>query len=805
MYDHAEIEAKWQAIWEQRKAFLTPEDAAKTKYYCLDMFPYPSGDGLHIGHTRIYTASDIISRLKRAQGYSVLHPMGWDAFGLPTENYAIKTGTQPKVITEQNINTFRRQMRQHGFSYDWSREVNTTDPHYYKWTQWIFLQLFKQGLAYQDTVAINWCPKDKTGLANEEVVNGRCDRCGTVVERREMQQWLLKITDYAEQLLADLKNLDWPEKIKRMQVNWIGKSEGMRVKFEIASDVNTKVEVFTTRPDTLFGATYLVLAPEHKLVEKLTTEEQKSAVAEYIKVAGQKSDLERTDLQKTKTGVFSGSFAINPVNNKEIPIWIADYVLASYGTGAIMAVPAEDERDAEFAEKYHLPVVPVIVSDENTKIIADLEQNGITKSETNYRLRDWVFSRQRYWGEPIPIVHCPKCGAVAVPEEQLPLQLPEVDRYQPTGTGESPLAAVEEWVNTECPNCGGPAKRETDTMPQWAGSSWYYLRFIDPHNPTELADKKLLKHWIPVDCYVGGAEHAVLHLLYARFWHKFLHDQGIVPGTEPFKRLESVGIVSSNAYKDKEGKWVHYNDVTLDGEMAFEKKTGEVLSVTVEKMSKSKGNVISPDFVIEKYGADVLRVYSMFMGPWSEVIAFDLKGLEGSVRFLKKVYALLDIVSYVDTEPSLENARLLNESIKKVTNDIEQFHFNTAVSQLMILTNAIIEQQSLTEDQLSVLVQLLAPFAPHIAEEMWQKLGHTNLVMEETWPEAQTMTDANTETEVIVQVNGKVRDRITVKVGLDTKDLENLALDLPRIKELTKSGIVKVITVPDKLVNIVVK
>ncbi len=583
MYEPKKLEQKWQQFWEESKLNVGVDDSSKQKMYVLDMFPYPSGDGLHVGHSRIYTASDVVARMKRMQGYNVLHPMGWDAFGLDTENYAIKTGTHPKVVTAKNTANFKRQMQAQAFSYDWTREFSTTDPEYYKWTQWIFIQLFKKGLAYEAQVPINWCPKDKTGLANEEVVNGRCVRCSTIVERRNMRQWLLKITAYAERLLQDLEGLQWPEHIKTMQRNWIGRSEGAQIKFLLAEKPDEFIEVFTTRPDTLFGATYVVVSPEHMLVKRLVTDDHHNEVEEYIEQAGKKSDLERAELQKEKTGVFTGSYAINPVNGAKIPIWVADYVLASYGTGAIMAVPAHDERDHEFAKKYDLPMVEVLQPNESNKsnmsnganksalltgegvlissskynglftleakqkIVADLQKKGLAVPKVQYKLRDWVFSRQRYWGEPIPIVHCPKCGTVSVPEDQLPVVLPDVEKYQPTGTGESPLAALDSWVNTKCPNCAGPAKRETNTMPQWAGSSWYFLRFIDPHNEHTLADRQKLDHWMPVDIYVGGAEHAVLHLLYARFWHKFLFDLGVVPEKEPFLRLESVGLILATA------------------------------------------------------------------------------------------------------------------------------------------------------------------------------------------------------------------------------------------------------------------
>ncbi len=839
-YDPHKIEKKWQAAWEELKSSATPEDQSKSKQYILDMFPYPSGDGMHIGHVRIYTASDIVARMKRMQNFAVLHPTGWDAFGLPTENYAIKTGVSPAEATEKNVSNIRRQMKELGFSYDWDREVNTTDPTYYKWTQWIFVQMFKAGLAYEAEIPINWCPKDKTGLANEEVINGRCDRCGTTVEKRLMKQWVLKITDYAERLLNDLDSLDWPEKIKLMQRNWIGRSEGASVKFQFENDSNQHIEIFTTRPDTLFGATYMVLAPEHLLVDSLVTEEQRLVVDQYIQEAQKKSEIERSATDKSKTGVFTGAYAINPVNNEKIPIWVADYVLMGYGTGAIMAVPAHDERDWAFAKKYDLPIKAVIhanrqpavsresdsgqarmtdiYSGEGTlinsggyndltsqearkKIVYDLHKKGLAESKIQYKLRDWVFSRQRYWGEPIPIVHCKNCGTVAVPEDQLPIELPKVEKYQPTGTGESPLASVENWVNVNCPNCNGPARRETNTMPQWAGSCWYYLRFIDPHNNSAFADQEKLKHWLPVDIYLGGAEHAVLHLLYARFWHKFLFDHKLVPTNEPFQRLESVGIVLSNAYKDEQGHYVHNNDVVLDGEMAFHKTTGQVLTPETEKMSKSKGNVVSPDALIEKYGADVLRVYAMFLGPWDEMSMFDIQGMEGANRFLKKARNLLDMKR--DQEDNVALEKIIAQTVIKVTDDIEHFHFNTAVSQLMILANHFIETAHFSASQLKTFVQLLAPFAPHSAEEMWEELGGEESVFSASWPTKDEEKARETEVTVVIQVNGTVRGRLTVTAGLSKDEIIEHALADANVKRNVSGTIRQTIFIPDKLINFV--
>lgn len=874
MYKPHEIESKWQKYWTDAKLYQATEDKSKTKKYILDMFPYPSGDGLHVGHPRVYVASDVVARKARMDGANVLHPMGWDAFGLPAENYALKHGVHPKISTAKNIANFRRQFDMLGFSYDWSREVNTTDPKYYKWTQWIFLQMFKKGLAYQANMAINWCPKDKIGLANEEVVNGKCDLCGTPVERRQISQWMLKITAYADRLLKDLEGLDWPESIKTMQHNWIGRSEGASVKYklDLTDELDSFIEVFTTRPDTLFGATYMVLAPEHPLVGQITTEDKKADVEAYIKESAKKSDLERTELQKTKTGVFTGAYAINPVNGQKIPVWIADYVLASYGTGAIMAVPAHDERDFEFAKNYHLLVIPVIsapetnwsnetnwtnwsnengaytgdgvlvnsasyngltVAEAKKAIVEDLEKKGLAKFEVNYRLRDWVFSRQHYWGEPIPIIHCPKCGTVSVPDDELPVLLPEVERYEPSGTGESPLATMSDWVNTTCPSCGGSAKRETDTMPQWAGSSWYWLRFTDAHNDDALASKDALKYWTPVDTYVGGAEHAVLHLLYARFWNKFLFDIGVVPTTEPFMKLKSVGLILANAYKDSAGRWVHYDDIVFDGDTAFHKTTGEILQPEIEKMSKSKGNVINPDFVVEKYGADSLRVYTMFLGAWNEMSLFNLSSIEGSSRFLKKVYLLIDKAyrnvipanariypdgslshpSHMATEwrsksgmtAERSNAikRLAAKTILKVTDDIENFRFNTAISQLMIYNNALSELKEVSKEDLEILTQLLAPFAPYLAEELWEKLGHKPSIFQTNWPRADQKDAADEEVEIVIQINGRVRSRLTVPAGLSKEELIEKAKTDPSAQKYLTAPIKQSIVVPDKLVNFV--
>ena len=830
MYKPHEIEQKWQKKWEEQSK-ASKKDAGK-KLYVLDMFPYPSSDGLHLGHVRIYTASDIVARKDRMDGFAVLHPTGWDAFGLPAENYAIKTGTHPRITTEKNIHNIKRQMKALGFSYDWDREVNTTDPQYYKWTQWIFLQLFKKGLAYEADIPINWCPKDKTGLANEEVINGRCDRCGTEVKRKQMRQWVLKITDYAERLLQDLDGLDWPEKIKLMQRNWIGASQGAKVRFLLAEKPDEFIEVFTTRPDTLFGATYVVLAPEHALAHQFTDTSHKSEVNAYIEKASKKSDLERTELQKEKTGVFTGGYVINPANGAKLPVWVADYVLARYGTGAIMAVPAHDERDWQFAKKHDLSVVPVITKDKGRtphtsgafvgegylinsdtynglstndareNIVNDLQKKGLAESTVQYKLRDWVFSRQRYWGEPIPIIHCPTCGAVPVPEDQLPVVLPELDDFQPTGTGESPLAKIQSWVTVECPNCHGPAKRETDTMPQWAGSSWYYLRFIDPHNNEKFADFDKLVRSLPVDCYLGGAEHAVLHLLYARFWHKFLYDQKLAPTPEPFQQLKSVGTVLANAYKDSQGRYVHFSDVVIDGDMAFHKETGEVLTPETEKMSKSKGNVISPDSLIEKYGADCLRLAVMFMAPWDQMTSFNVAVMEGTSHLLRKIDSLLDKKQTESDDKRV--AHSLEKVTDQITKDIERFHFNTAVSSLMIITNELSDQSVVKKTHLERLTLLLAPFAPHFAEEMWERLGHTDSVLSQKWPETSQEKIRDEEVEIVVQINGKVRGTFTALVGLSENELIEKALAQENVKKYLTGSVIKKIVVPNKLVNFVV-
>lgn len=811
------IEPKWQKYWEEHKTFRAVEDPAipkEKRRYVLDMFPYPSAQGLHVGHPEGYTATDIYCRYLRMRGYNVLHPMGFDAFGLPAENYAIKTGTHPATTTRANINRFREQIKALGFSYDWDREVSTCEPDYYKWTQWIFLKLFEKGLAYEAETPINWCPSCKTGLANEEVKEGCCDRCGTRVTRKRIRQWILKITAYAERLLQDLDELDWPEPVKLMQRNWIGRSEGANVIFQIEGHPE-QLEIYTTRPDTLFGATYMVLAPEHPLVEKITTPEQRQAVQAYIEEAAKKSDLERTDLAKEKTGVFTGAYAINPVNGKKIPIWIADYVLISYGTGAIMAVPAHDERDWDFAKVFGLPIIQVVsptppqagedysktpstcfteegyavnsgdftglpTAEFKKKIVSWLESKGLGRRAVNYKLRDWIFSRQRYWGEPIPIVHCQHCGIVPLPEDQLPLTLPDVQSYAPTGTGESPLAAITEWVNTTCPRCGGPAKRETNTMPQWAGSCWYYLRYLDPKNDKALASREAIEYWMPVDLYVGGTEHAVLHLLYSRFWHKVLYDLGIVNTKEPFQRLVNQGMILGE-----------------DG----------------QKMSKSRGNVINPDDIIRDYGADSMRVYEMFMGPLEVSKPWSTAGLVGVSRFLERLWAIgekplcTDLSeSGLSEEDQQKLVRLLHKTIKKVSHDTETLNFNTAISQMMIYSGELAKAERIPRSLWEPFVLLLAPYAPHLAEELWQKLGYSESLAYAPWPTYDEELCKETEVTIVVQVNGKIRDKFNVAPGTSKEELEKTAQTLPGVQKWIEGHrVIKIISVPDKLVNIVVQ
>ncbi|EKS9963423.1 leucine--tRNA ligase [Enterococcus faecalis] len=800
-YNHKEIEKKWQKYWAKNNCFNTLDDPNKEKFYALDMFPYPSGQGLHVGHPEGYTATDILSRMKRAQGYNVLHPMGWDAFGLPAEQYALDTGNDPAEFTKKNIETFRRQINSLGFSYDWNREINTTDPEYYKWTQWIFTKLYEKGLAYEAEVAVNWVPELGTVISNEEVIDGKSERGGYDVVRRPMRQWMLKITAYADRLLEDLELVDWPESIKDMQRNWIGRSEGANVTFKVAG-TEESFTVFTTRPDTLFGATYTVLAPELELVKKITTPEQTAAVEAYIEETSKKSDLNRTDLAKEKTGVFTGAYAINPVNGQEIPIWIGDYVLASYGTGAIMAVPAHDERDYEFAKTFGIDTLPVIAGGDITteaytgdgphinsdflnglnkaeaiaKMNEWLEENHVGKKEVSYRLRDWLFSRQRYWGEPIPVIHWEDGTTTTVPESELPLRLPVTSDIRPSGTGESPLANIDEWVNVVDPETGMKGKRETNTMPQWAGSSWYYLRFIDPHNKNEIADFEKLKRWLPVDIYIGGAEHAVLHLLYARFWHKFLYDIGVVPTKEPFQKLYNQGMI---------------------------------LGENNEKMSKSRGNVVNPDDVVAKYGADTLRLYEMFMGPLDASIAWNENGLEGSRKFLDRVWRLI-----VDEEGKMRDrittindgrlTKVYHQTVKKVTEDMANLHFNTAISQLMVFVNEANKVDALPYEYVEGFVQLLAPIAPHIGEELWQILGNEESLTYVPWPTYDEAALVEDEVEVVFQVNGKLRGKQNVARGLSKEELEQIAMNHEAVKEFIEGKTVrKVIAVPDKLVNIV--
>ncbi len=824
-----DIDKKQQARWEKERLFASPRIPKGKKFYCLDMFPYPSGAGLHVGHPEGYTASDILTRYKLMNGFDVLHPMGWDAFGLPAENYAIATGIHPAVTTHKNIDNFRRQIKSLGLAYDWDREINTTDPSYYKWTQWIFLQLFKKGLAYESTVPINWCPSCKTGLANEEVFNGKCERCGHPIERKMLRQWMLKITAYAERLLEDLQGLDWPESTLAMQKNWIGKSKGAEVIFQI-DGTKDKLTVFTTRPDTLFGATYMVVSPEHPILQRIVTPQQKDAVAAYQAQAASKSDLERADLNKEKTGVFTGAYAINPVNGKKIPVWTSDYVLMGYGTGAIMAVPAHDERDYAFAKKFGLEIIEVIKSDKGVKeeaftgdgelinsgflnglrvreskakMIEWLKEKGFGQGKTMYKLRDWVFARQRYWGEPIPLVHCEKCGVVPLPEDQLPLVLPDMKNFEPSGTGESPLANATEWVNTTCPKCGGPAKRETNTMPQWAGSCWYYLRYMDPHNDKALVDPEIEKAYGPVDCYIGGAEHAVLHLLYARFWHKVLYDLGVVHTKEPFQKLRHQGMILAFSYRDKLGAYHGYDEIDFKDGKAFLKSNGEELSPMIEKMSKSKKNVINPDDILSQYGADAFRMYEMFMGPFEASKPWDMKGIEGVTRFLRRIMTWNESVKLTTASNPKEIEILKNKTVAKVTEDIETFHFNTAISALMVMFNEISKLDAISQDTFETFLKLLHPFAPHITEEIWQTSGHSGFLVKQPWPKADANLIAQEMVEVAIQVNGKVRDRLKIAANASKEEMEKAALSSEKIKRnLEGLEIKKIIVVPARIVSI---
>ncbi|PEF61655.1 leucine--tRNA ligase [Bacillus cereus] len=798
-FNHQEIEKKWQGYWEKNKTFRTPDETEKPKFYALDMFPYPSGAGLHVGHPEGYTATDILSRMKRMQGYNVLHPMGWDAFGLPAEQYALDTGNSPAEFTEHNINTFRNQIKSLGFSYDWDREVNTTDPNYYKWTQWIFLKLFEKGLAYVDEVPVNWCPALGTVLANEEIIDGKSERGGHPVERRPMRQWMLKITAYGDRLLEDLDELDWPESLKDMQRNWIGRSEGAEVHFNI-DGTDEKFTVFTTRPDTLFGATYCVLAPEHALVAEITTAEQKEAVEAYINAVKMKSDLERTELAKEKTGVFTGAYAVNPVNGEKLPIWIADYVLATYGTGAVMAVPAHDERDYEFASVFNLPMKEVVKGGDITKevytgdgahvnsafldglnkeeaiakMIEWLEVTSAGNQKVTYRLRDWLFSRQRYWGEPIPVIHWEDGTMTAVKEEELPLVLPKTENIRPSGTGESPLANIDEWVNVVDPETGKKGRRETNTMPQWAGSCWYYLRYIDPNNSEALVDPEKVKQWLPVDIYIGGAEHAVLHLLYARFWHKVLYDIGVVPTKEPFQQLFNQGMI---------------------------------LGENNEKMSKSKGNVVNPDDIVASHGADTLRLYEMFMGPLDASIAWSENGLDGARRFLDRVWRLFvqdngELSEKITDAPNKELEKAYHQTVKKVTEDYAELRFNTAISQMMVFINDAYKAETLPREYVEGFVKMIAPVAPHIGEELWSKLGYNETITYASWPTFDESKLVEDEVEIVVQVMGKVRAKLTMSKDASKEEMEQLALEAIQ-DQIEGKTVRKVIVVPGKLVNVV--
>ncbi|KAA9219379.1 MULTISPECIES: leucine--tRNA ligase [Aerococcus] len=802
-YNHKTIEKKWQKYWKDNKSFKILEDKSLPKFYALDMFPYPSGQGLHVGHPEGYTATDIVSRMKRAQGYNVLHPMGWDAFGLPAEQYALDTGNDPAEFTQANIGVFKKQIESLGFSYDWDREIDTTDPEYYKWTQWIFTKLFEKGLAYEDEIMVNWCEALGTVLANEEVIDGLSERGNHPVVRRPMKQWVLKITAYADRLLDGLDDLDWPESIKEMQRNWIGRSEGADVTFKVA-DTDKEFEVFTTRPDTLYGATYCALAPEHPLIKQIVSEGQKQAVADYVEAASHKSDLERTDLAKEKTGVFTGAYAVNPLNGDKLPIWVADYVLVSYGSGAVMAVPAHDQRDYEFAKQFDLPIKAVIeggdlekeayTGDGNhihseeldglgkdeaiQKSIEILEAKGAGQAKTSYRLRDWVFSRQRYWGEPIPVIHWEDGTTTAVPEADLPVLLPEGKDIKPSGTGESPLANFDDWLNVYDEETGLHGKRETNTMPQWAGSSWYFIRFCDPKNKEALVSQEAADYWMNVDLYIGGAEHAVLHLLYARFWNMFLYDLGVVPTEEPFQKLFNQGMILGEGH---------------------------------EKMSKSKGNVVNPDDIVERYGADTLRLYEMFMGPLDASIAWSEDGLAGARRFLERVWRLFidsddqlrDRITTIDTG---ELDKVYNQTVKKVTEDLEKLHFNTAISQMMVFVNEANKAESIPYDYAKGFVQLLAPIAPHLGEELWQRLTGEAGISYVPWPSYDESQLVEESIEIVVQVNGKIKERLQVASGLSQEELSQAAKDSDKVQAaIAGKDVVKVIAVPDKLVNIVVK
>ena len=808
IYNPNEIEPKWQQHWEQHGFYRAEDFSKKPKFYVLIEFPYLSGEGLHVGHCRSYSALDAVARKKRMEGYNVLYPIGWDAFGLPAENYAIRTGVHPRQVTDENIKTFKKQLKSLGLSFDWSREIDTSDPNYYKWTQWIFLQLFKKNLAYRAKIPINWCPSCKIGLAHEEVIDGKCERCGAEVEQREIKQWLLRLTKYADRLIEDLKQVDYLEKIKTQQINWIGKSYGTEIDFGVVDFLDT-IKVFTTRVDTIFGVTAIVLAPEHPLVEKLVIKNYEEKVEEYIRESKKKSEFERTKIEKEKTGVFTGAYCVNPVNSEKVPIWIGDYVVATYGGGAVMVVPAHDKRDYDFAVKYNLPVRQVI-SPINADKDADLrglkeafvdygvlinsgQFNGLSSQEAmrkitewlekkklgrktiQYKLRDWVFSRQHYWGEPIPIIHCQSCGTVPVPEKDLPVELPYVERYQPTGTGESPLADISDWVNVVCPECGGAARRETDTMPNWAGSNWYYMRYCDPNNDEALADKKKLKYWMPVDWYNGGFEHTTLHLLYSRFWYKFLYDIGVAPNPEPYKKRTSHGIVLAE-----------------DG----------------RKMSKSFGNVVNPDDIVKTYGADTLRIYEMFMGPFDQGISWNTQGVKGVFRFLERVWRLNSKIKSQKSKLQLKNQkleRLIHKTIKKIDEDLENTKFNTAVSALMILVNEMEKEQAIPITYYQSLLILLSPFAPHITEELWYQLGHEDSIHNQVWPKYDSKLVKEETITLIVQINGKVRDKIEVEADISEEKAKKLTLEREKVKKwIEGKETKKIVFVPGKLINIVV-
>ncbi|WP_337746694.1 leucine--tRNA ligase [Victivallis vadensis] len=847
-YDFASIEKKWQRFWEENKTFKAVDFADKPKYYVLDMFPYPSGAGLHVGHPEGYTATDIICRYRRMKGDNVLHPMGWDAFGLPAEQYAVETGTHPEITTQKNVDNFRRQIKSLGFSYDWDREINTTDPGYFKWTQWIFMQLHKKGLAYLDEVAVNWCPALGTVLANEEVIDGRSERGNHPVERRPMKQWMLRITEYAERLLQDLDELDWPEGVKEMQRNWIGKSVGAEVIFKTSA--GPSVTVYTTRPDTLFGATYMVLSPEHPLVKGITAPECRAAVEAYQAEAAKKTDLARTELSTEKTGAFTGAYAINPVNGVKIPIWIADYVLISYGTGAIMAVPAHDTRDFEFAQKFDLPIKCIIAPDPEAakaegvdvaavlagkacwtgegKLINSansdglaldgmsvreskpaatrwLAERGLGREAVKYKLRDWLFSRQRYWGEPFPIIHYEDGSIELVNDSELPVNLPEMEDFKPSGTGEPPLAKAKDWLNYTDPATGRKGRRETNTMPQWAGSCWYYLRYIDPKNPDQAWDPAKEKYWMPVDLYVGGAEHAVLHLLYSRFWHKVLFDLGLVSTKEPFRKLVNQGMILGVSYKDKRGALVPTDQVDFTPNGPVRKSDGEALVEFPAKMSKSLRNVVNPDDVIREYGADSMRMYEMFMGPLEATKPWSTKGVEGVFRFLKRAWRLIAQSEIVDVPCTPEQLRVLHATIRKVSQDLDTFNFNTAISQLMIFLNEFSKCDRVPREAAEKFVLLLSPFAPHIGEELWSTLGHAETLAYEPWPVWDEKVLEVNEVEILVQVLGKPKARLMMPVDADQEAASKLALAAPEVQAaLGGKPVRKVIYVPKRLVNIVI-